>query len=222
MLAAGALLLATPSRCDYESEYFCAQVTVDDERASGRNLLLDHRRHAYVDLDDPTHLGLRYVRLFADVAASRPDGAQSVVHIGGGGFSFPRYLQAVNPGSAHTVLEIDPTLVDIAEIELGLTSADALDIRIGDARLTLAELPTNSADLVVGDAFGSEAVPWHLTTTEFVAEVDRIMTADGVYVVNVIDGDDSQFARAKLATLAATFEHLRRFCRTKACHAGGR
>jgi Xaa-Pro aminopeptidase len=39
----------------------------DDQRASGRVLVLDSLRHSYVDLDDPAHLEFDYTRLFADV-----------------------------------------------------------------------------------------------------------------------------------------------------------
>jgi len=39
-------------------------------------------------------------------------------------------------------------------------------------------------------------------------EFDRLLRSDGVYVMNVIDGDESRFARAQLATLAKEFEEL--------------
>ena len=45
----------------------------------------------------------------------------------------------------------------------------------------------DSRDLVVGDAFGGVSVPWHLTTTEAVEEVRRVLRTEGVYAVNLID-----------------------------------
>jgi SAM-dependent methyltransferase len=57
----------------------------------------------------------------------------------------------------------------------------------------------------VGDAFGGLSVPWHLTTTEFLAEIDRVLRPGGVYVMNVIDGGDNRFVQAELATLAQHF-----------------
>lgn len=208
VLLAGFLSIAVGSPCDQETEYFCVRIVADDDRDGGRSLYLDRLRHAHVDLNDPTYLDIRYIRLFADVAAALPDGDIDALHIGGGGFSFPRYLAAVRPAGTNTVLEIDGGLVDIATNELGLQDADNLDIRIGDARLAFADLPTNAFDLIVGDAFGSEAVPWHLTTAEVVDEIDRLLRPDGVYVMNVIDGDESRFARAQLATLAQQFDQI--------------
>lgn len=208
VLVAGGLGLATPPPCQVETAYFCVRVEVDPDRPSGRELHLDQLRHAYVDLDDPTYLEFRYVRLLADVAAALPPGPIDVLHIGGGGFTFPRYLSAVRPGSQHLVLEIDPELVRVARDELGLEVRDDLEIRTGDARLAFADLPDDAYDLVVGDAFGSESVPWHLTTVEVVDEIHRVLRPDGVYAMNVIDGVASGFARAELATLLEVFDHV--------------
>ena len=52
---------------------------------------------------------------------------------------------------------------------------------------SIAAQPTAAFDVVVGDAFGSLAVPWHLTTTELVAEVRRVLRPGGAYLLNVID-----------------------------------
>ena len=43
---------------------------------------------------------------YIDCKPMRP-GPLDALHIGGGGFSFPRYLDAVRPGTENLVLEID-------------------------------------------------------------------------------------------------------------------
>ena len=63
-------------------------------------------------------------------------------------------------------------------------------------------------DLVVGDAFGGLAVPWHLTTREVAEQVRDVLTDDGVYAVNVIDYQPDRFARAEAATLRSVFGHV--------------
>lgn len=194
--------------CDHETGYACVSIVVDPDNASGRSLYLDDLRHAYVDLDDPTTLDIRYIRVFAEVSEALTPGSVRTLHIGGGGFSFPQYLQTVRPGSTDLVLEIDPELVTIAEDELGLVVTDELEVRNGDARLALDDLADGEFDLVVGDAFGGSSVPWHLTTREFLEEVRRVMTADGIYVMNVIDGGANKFARAQTATLLEVFDHV--------------
>ncbi len=208
LLVAAVLTMAVGTDCDYETDYACARVVPDDDRPGGRSLLLDRVRHAHVDLDDPTHLELRYSQLFGVVIDSLPAGPIDVLHIGGGGFSMPRYVSATRQGSENVVLEIDEGLVAIAEDELGLADAKNLDIRIGDARLELPDLESDRFDLLIGDAFGGDVVPWHLTTSEAVADYDRILRADGIYVLNLIDGGESRFARAQLLTLGEHFDHV--------------
>ena len=181
-----------------ESAYYCLRVEHDVFRASGRILWLDDVRHSYVDLADPAHLEFDYTKSFADAVATAFPGARPLdaLHVGGGGFTFPRYLAVTRPGTRSTVLEIDPEVLDLARSELGLHTSPALRVRIGDARLGIRGQGDDSRDLVVGDAFGSLSVPWHLTTREFLREVDRVLRPRGVYVQNVIDYPTFRFARA--------------------------
>ena len=61
--------------------------------------MLDDLRHAYVDLADPTYLEFAYMRLLGDVVdAVAPHGEPiDAVHLGGGGFTIPRYLATTRP-----------------------------------------------------------------------------------------------------------------------------
>lgn len=208
VVVAGLLSFGVTTPCDYETDYACARIIADEDRPGGRSLILDRVRHAHVDLDDPSHLELQYAQLFGAVIDSEPAGALDVLHVGGGGFSLPRYVSAERPGSTNVVLEIDEGLVEIAEIELGLDDVENLELVFGDARQALPDFETDGFDIIVGDAFGGDVVPWHLTTLEAVEEYDRLLRPDGVYVLNLIDGGDSDFARAQLATLAERFEHV--------------
>ncbi len=195
--------------CDVETVYHCARVVSDESRPGGRLLILDTLRHSYVDLDDPTRLEFAYAKVFADVlATTAPAGPIRVLHVGGGGFTLPRYLAAVRPGSTSTVLEIDPGLVRLARDRLGLITGPDLDVRIGDARILLQSVSRSGYDVVLGDAFGGLAVPWHLTTEEFLSGVRASLDDGGVYVMNLIDYPPMRFARAQVATLARVFDDV--------------
>jgi MFS family permease len=200
-------LVAVPGRCDADTVYYCARVDADPARAGGQVLVLDDLRHSYVDRTDPTHLEFAYTQRFGDaVDAAFPAGEPlRAVHVGGGGFTMPRWLAATRPGSTSTVLEVDPGVVDLGRRELGVDEIPDLDVRVGDARTTLAALPDGSADLVVGDAFGARSVPWHLATTEFVDDVRRVLRPGGLYVLNVIDRDPLALLAAETATVADRF-----------------
>jgi MFS family permease len=197
----------TPATCDLETAYHCARVVTDPARPSGRQLELDTLKHSYVDVRDPRHLEYEYVRAIASAAdVFRPDGVPvRALHLGAGGLTIPRYLAATRPGSTSLVLEIDAGVLRLNREKLPLPAGSGIQTRAQDARIGVAAAPDASRDLVVGDAFGGLAVPWHLTTRELVRDVRRVLTGDGIYAVNVIDYPPLAFARAELATIAAEF-----------------
>ena len=209
-LVGAGLTVAMQGPCEIETAYYCAQVLDDLPPCGGRTLYLDTLRHSCVHLDDPEQLDFSYAQIMADVVSTIGNGTSPLeaLHIGGGGFTMPRYLASARPGSRSLVLELDPTLVRIAEDELGLEQSPDLQVRVGDARVGLRDQPDDAYDLVIGDAFGGLAVPWHLTTQEFVEQVRRTLKPDGVYAVNLIDYPPLAFARAEAATLQSVFANV--------------
>ena len=201
-------LLGVDGPCEVQTRYYCADVVADPERPSGRTLVLDGLRHSYVDLDDPAHLEFAYTRRIGEVLAAQPHGPLDVLHLGLGGGTVPRHLAAVRPGSRSTVLEVDPEVVELDRERLGLRTGPELEVVVGDARTGIADLPSDAFDVVVGDAFGSLTVPWHLATREMAEQVRRVLRPGGTYVLNVIDYPPLAFAEAETATLADVFAHV--------------
>jgi len=74
--------------------------------------------------------------------------------------------------------------------------------------VSLREERRDTYDVVVGDAFGSRSVPWHLTTREFLEEIEERLRPGGVYLLNLIDQPPHDFARAEAATLLQVFDHV--------------
>jgi spermidine synthase len=204
------LTIVAPNPCDVETAYHCARVEADPDRQSGRLLRLNSARHSYVDLADPRHLEFAYAQwIGAFVDILRPSGSPvRALHVGGGGFTLPAYVEATRPGSFSRVLELDGRLVELDRAKLGLVTGPALDVVVGDARISLSREASADYDLVVGDAFGHLAVPWHLTTREFVADIRRVLRPGGAYALNMIDYPPDRLIRAELATIAAVFEHV--------------
>lgn len=74
--------------------------------------------------------------------------------------------------------------------------------------MLLPDTEGDSLGLVIGDAFGGRSVPWHLTTREFLVDIDRVLTTGGVYIMNLIDYPPLEFAKAEVATFLDVFEHV--------------
>lgn len=182
-----------------------AELLQDLDAEDGWLLSVDGVAQSYVDRADPTHLEFDYIRLIGDVVDVLPAGPLTAVHLGGGGCTLPRYLAATRPGSRQLVVEADAPLAELVRRSFGTTG---FRLRVGDARSELPRLRQGESDLVVADVFQSALMPVHVTTLEWVQQVQRLLRPAGVYVVNVADGRPLAFARAQVATLLDAFPHV--------------
>ena len=199
------------SSCIQETNYFCIKVRADDENPRIRILTLDRLVHSYVNLDQPTQLRYAYERIYASVlhAVFPITTGVNALFIGGGGYTFPRYLEITYPQSQIEVIEIDPGVTEIAYSELGLPAETTIRTLNEDARSVISRLPDAARyDLIVGDAFNDFSVPYHLTTLEFNQLVAEHLTDQGIYMINIIDGKQGSFLRAYVYTLRQTFNYV--------------
>jgi SAM-dependent methyltransferase len=92
------------------------------------------------------------------------------------------------PGQHWHFYEIDPAVVRIARDPNRFSFLSRClphaDIKLGDARLSLSDEPSNEFDLLVLDAFTSDAVPLHLMTREAFATYARVLAADGLLLLH--------------------------------------
>ncbi len=93
------------------------------------------------------------------------------------------------PGQQWTLYEIDPLVVDIASdphwfTYLSQCNRTAL-MSIGDARLSLVKEPDHSFDLLVMDAFSSDAVPTHLLTEEAMKLYFQKLKPNGILAFHI-------------------------------------
>jgi spermidine synthase len=197
--------------CTRETNYFCIKVQ-EEEKADGpvRILILDRLVHSYSSLNNPTQLVYGYEKAYAEVTAYQATQHDPLhaLFIGGGGYTFPRYMEAVYPSSTLHVVEIDPGVTEIAHQMLGLSRDTQVVTYNEDARMFLEQEPTAHYDLIFGDAFNDYSVPYHLTTKEFNDRVHAWLAGDGLYVVNIIDGPWGSFLRAYIYTLRQSFRYV--------------
>jgi hypothetical protein len=122
-----------------------------------------------------------------DLAARKADGRVGVVGLGAGTLACYR-----QPGQDWRFYEIDPAIERIARDPQRFSflsrCAPGVPVEIGDARLVLgrevrAKAPT--LDVLVVDAFSSDAVPMHLLTRDALEIYRQRMTPDGVLLMHV-------------------------------------
>ncbi|WP_371580036.1 spermidine synthase [Streptomyces sp. NBC_01314] len=187
-----------------------AELQPDRDRPRAWTLLVDGAPQSHVDLDDPAYLSFEYQRRLGHVIdlvapAGRPVHA---VHLGGGAFTLARYAAATRPRSTQQVVERDAALVQLVRRELPLDPNARIRVRSTDAREGLAKVPDGWADLVIADVFSAARTPAHLTSTEFLTDVRRVVKPGGYYAANLADGPPLAHLRGQIATAAAVFPEL--------------
>ncbi|MGQ0732324.1 MAG: spermidine synthase [Acidobacteriota bacterium] len=156
-----------------DRSFFGVVRVVEDTPAASRKLLHGTTVHGWQGLTDPRCTPTGYYaragpigQLFA--AYGERASAVAVIGLGAGGL-----VCYGGPADRWTFYEIDPLVERVARdpaLFTYLRDARAeVRVVIGDGRLTLAEASSASYDLVVVDAFSSDAIPAHLLTREFMA-----------------------------------------------------
>ncbi len=93
------------------------------------------------------------------------------------------------PGDKAAYYEIDQLMVRLSR-DMGLFTflkecGQDVPIIMGDARLTLADAPDGAYDLIVVDAFTSDAIPIHLLTKEAMAIYKRKLSPQGIVLIHI-------------------------------------
>jgi hypothetical protein len=196
VLAAGGLWDGVGGRVvDRERNFFGTLRVTQDDTARVRRLFHGSTLHGQQSLDptrrrEPSTYFDRsgpVGAFFASFEARRDRTRARVAVTGLGVGSLASYAR---PGQRWTFFEIDPAVVRIASDPgfftfLADSQADALDVIVGDARLALARAPDGSFDLIVLDAFSSDAIPVHLLTREALALYRRKLAGGGTILLNI-------------------------------------
>jgi hypothetical protein len=95
----------------------------------------------------------------------------------------------IEPGETWRFFEIDPDVIRIARDprRFGFLQSCASEVPIvlGDARLTLANDEEGAYDLIIVDAFSSDAIPVHLLTAEAMAIYKSKLAPGGAVAMHV-------------------------------------
>ena len=190
-----------------------ASIEPDPYQDGAYILDVDGTPQSHVFIDEPDELFFEYVRRIGhviDVVA--PEGTPiTAVHLGGGGLTLPRFVEATRPGSRQQVIELEPDLIDFVREHLPVQRNANIRYRYGDAREVLAKLPAGlhgTVDVGVIDIFSGARTPAHVTTVEFFTEVAALLAPEGVMIINAADGPGLAFVKNEIVTLGMVMPHV--------------
>ena len=162
------MIVSEPSRV-------CMQFSVRD---GSRNQSCINPRH-------PRRMVFGYTRMMMAALLLAPE-PQAVMVAGLGGGTLPTALAELVPDVRIDVVEIDQAVVEAAREFFDFEETERMRVHIRDARVFAkrALQQGRQYDLILLDAYSGDYIPEHLMTAEFLEEVRRLLTPDGVVAAN--------------------------------------
>ncbi|MDR2826220.1 MAG: fused MFS/spermidine synthase [Deltaproteobacteria bacterium] len=158
-------------------------------------------------LDAPTALALNYTRHYALAWQLLPQ-AERFLMLGGAGYSIPKYLLQTRTDIRLDVVEIDEQVTELARKYFALKDDPRLKIYHEDARTYLNRYKGEGYNIIMGDTFSSAYnIPFQLSTVECARAIYASLSADGLFISNIISavaGDKSELLQA----ISASFEEV--------------
>ena len=213
-----ALMAAPPARaflsgeCLVESDYYCIKVRDDKfEGVDYKVLTLDHLVHSYNAVGDPLKLRYSYEQVGAELAQFLidRDGQLNTLFIGGGGYTLPRYIEALWSDAKIDVAEVDPAVTRVVFEHMDVPhNPNIISYNMDARQYLISTAGSKRYNFILGDAFNDFSVPYHLTTKEFNQLVRDHLADNGIYMLNLIDGGELPFATAVMRTLRSVFPYV--------------
>lgn len=156
----------------------------DDERCMrfSRSRLT---RQSCMSLSSPDMHVFDYTRMMLGALYLKPE-PKKILVIGLGGGTLPMTLSRLLPNSEIDSVEIDPAVVRVAKKFFRFTTSPRMRVYEEDGRVFIKKAGKRGIqyDLVMLDAYDHEYIPEHLLTREFLTEVKKVLTSDGVLAAN--------------------------------------
>jgi SAM-dependent methyltransferase len=182
-------LSESSQRLSVSRNFFGAKKVLLDESRKMRKLLHGDTVHGYESVD-PELVGqpLSYYHNEGPVGdvmrtiARRPEQHVAVVGLGTG--TMAAYA---GPKRRVTFFDVDPQVVDIARGYFTFLDrcGSQCDIVLGDGRLSIAQTPDDTFDVLMLDAFNSDSIPAHLVSREAIQVYLRKLKPNGIILFHV-------------------------------------
>jgi spermidine synthase len=160
-----------------------------------------------MSLKDPFATEYRYTD-YMQLGLAYDPAARDVLMIGLGGATVPKRMLRDFPALRLQIVELDPVVAKVARRYFRLPpDGPRLRTTVEDGRRFLVG-SDRKWDVIMIDAFYSDAIPFHMATLEFLELARSRLAQGGVIVTNVIGsirGDGSSLFRSIFRTYRAAF-----------------
>lgn len=189
-----------------ESPYNTILVTEDDQGLRTLWFEKGGARQSVVKVGDPDYIDLPYAQAMP-VGLALVEQPKRVLIVGLGGGTIPSFLRKHYPQMAIDVVDIDPDVVDVAKRFFGFREDSTMRAHVADGRKFIEQC-RGRYDVIFLDAFGSENIPYHLATREFLQAVRRALTPEGVAVGNVWSRRSNRLYDSMVRTYQDVFDEV--------------
>ena len=204
--------LVVPAHADekvlYEkaSAFGTIVVTEDDVGLRTLRFAKGGARQSVVKPGDPEYLALHYAPVMLSVLALAEE-PRRILIVGLGGGTLAMFLRKHYPDAAIDVVDIDPEVVYVAQEFFGFREDSRMRAHVADGRQFI-EKTSQPYDVIFLDAFGSDSVPQHLTTQEFLRAVRRAVKPDGSVAGNLWSRGYNPLYDSMVRTYQEVFDEL--------------
>ena len=189
-----------------QSAYNAILVTEDAEGLRTLSFEKNGVRQSVVKVGDADHVELPYARAMPVGLALLAE-PRRVLIVGLGGGTIPSLLRKHYPNMTIDVVDIDPDVVAVAKRFFGFREDAAMHAYVRDGRRFIEEC-REPYDLIFLDAYGSENIPYHLATREFLQAARRATSPKGAVVGNVFDATFNRLYGSMVRTYQEVFDEL--------------
>ncbi|MBI4189196.1 MAG: fused MFS/spermidine synthase [Betaproteobacteria bacterium] len=188
------------------SAYSTIVVTEDENGLRTLRFGRSGARQSVVKPGDPDHLELPYARV-AFVGLALCEEPRRILVVGLGGGTLPMFLHKHYPHAAIDAVDIDPDVVHVAKQFFGFREDDRMRAHVDDGRQFIEKL-RRPYDVIFLDAYGSDSLPPHLTTQEFLRAVRRAVKPGGAVVSNIWGRGSNPLYDSMVRTYQEVFDEL--------------
>jgi spermidine synthase len=158
-------------------------------------------------IDKPEKLLFEYTQVSFISLAFLDRVPKTVLFVGLGPGSMPRYFHRYYPDAEVDVVEIDPDILDVAKKYFHFKETPKMKVHISDGRIFIKRT-LKKYDMIFLDAYQNDYIPFHLTTVEFLREMKKKLKKEGVIISNIKSPFRNKFFDSMIETYKVEFPHL--------------